>query len=464
MLNAPEFGLGSRPHQEEIGLQPRALRGAALTFRADPFLVRPSEAFLHIEDALILIEGGTIVSAGPFDEARVPRGTEVEHFANALICPGFVDTHVHYPQLEVIGAFGTKLLDWLARYTFPAEMKFADPAYAEEVAALFLRELLRAGTTTAAVYCTVHPQSVDAFFAESERFNTRMVAGKLLMDRNAPDGLTDTAETGYAESKALIERWHGRGRQLYSITPRFAGTSTPEQLALAGRLWAEHAGTYMQTHIGEDPAEIRWVEALFPEAKSYLDVYARAGLTGRRAIFAHAIHMGEEDFACFHRTGSAIAHCPTSNLFLGSGLFRLYDAKRADRPVKVGIGTDVGGGTSLSQLQSLNEAYKVSALNGTKLTALEAFHLVTRGGAEALDLGDRIGSIAAGMEADLVVLDLKATPLLAFRLKTARSIEDKLFVLMTLGDDRMVRATYVAGERVYDREREEQFRYGGVAP
>ena len=352
-----------------------------------------------------------------------------------------------------LGACGGQLIDWLNTYTFTAEQTFADKAHADAVAGVFLRELLRAGTTTAAVYCTVHPQSVDAFFEASCRFNTRMIAGKVLMDRNAPEALLDTAERGRDESAALIARWHGRGRQLYAVSPRFAPTSSPEQLAEAGRLWRAHPGTYMQTHLSENRDEVAWVEELYPDRASYLDVYDFYGLTGPRAVFGHAVHLDEEDFSACRRTGSALAHCPTSNLFLGSGLFRLFDAKAASRPVRVGLGTDLGGGTSFSQLQSLNEAYKIARLQGTDLTPLRAFYLATRGGAEALYLENVIGSIAPGYEADLVVLDPRATPLLAFRTAHARSLEETLGVLMTLGDDRAVRATYVAGERVYDRER-----------
>ncbi len=386
------------------------------------------------------------------------RGTR---YPDAILCPGFIDGHVHYPQLEMIAGFGEHLLGWLDAYTFPAEQHFADRAHAERVASVFLRELLRAGTTTAAVYCTVHPQSADTFFAELARFNTRMIAGKVMMDRNAPAALRDTAASGYCESRTLIERWHGRGRQLYCVTPRFAATSSGAQLEAAARLWREHPGTYMQTHLAEDTGEVAWVRELFPDRSSYLDVYDHAGLTGPRSVFGHALHVGEHDFACCHETGSALAHCPTSNLFLGSGLFRAFEAKRADRPVRVCVGTDVGGGTSLSQLQTLNEAYKVSAMAGTKLSAAHAFYLATRGGAEALYLDDRIGSLEPGFEADIIVLDLAATPLIRFRSEFCRTLAERLFVLMMLGDDRAVRATYVAGELVYDRERADAFRYPG---
>ncbi|MCX5496168.1 guanine deaminase [Kaistia dalseonensis] len=439
----------------------QAIRGAAITFKADPFRHDWTEAVNHIPDALITIEDGVIVAVGPAAEGLATLGADVPvtHYPDAIICPGFIDAHVHYPQVQMIGAFGEQLLEWLEKYTFVAEQDFADAGHAETVAGVFLRELLRAGTTTAAVYCTVHPHSVDAFFAESSRFNTRMIAGKVMMDRNAPEALRDTVESGYHDSKALIEKWHGKGRQLYCITPRFAPSSSEAQLEAAGRLWREHPGTYVQSHLCENLGEVAWVRELFPERSSYIDVYDHAGLTGPRAIFGHAVHMDEEDFACCHRTGSALAHCPTSNLFLGSGLFKMFEAKRADRPVHVALGTDVGGGTSLSQLQSLNEAYKVAKLGGGTLTPAQGLYLATRGGAEALRLDDRIGSIEPGYEADLIVLDLKATPLMQFRQAYCRDLMETLFVLMTLGDDRAIRATYIAGAPVYDREREQQFIY-----
>lgn len=431
----------------------RALRGQAVSLSGNPFL---TEGCLdHVEDALILIEDGRITSIGPYADTlgQLPAGVAVEHYENALILPGLIDTHVHYPQLQMIASYGEQLLAWLTKYTFPAELEFADQAHAERVAKLFFREILGAGTTTAMVYCTVHPGSVEAFFAESERFNTRMVAGKVLMDRNAPAGLLDTAQRGYDESKALIARWHGRGRQLYAVTPRFAASCTPPQLDSAGALLKEHGGLYLQTHLCETTDEIAWVMDLFPDRASYLDVYAQAGLVGPRSVFGHAIHVTEEDFCTCHRAGAAVAHCPTSNGFLGSGLFRLYDALDPRRPVRVGLGSDVGAGTTLSLLKTLGDAYKVAALRGTKLDAPRAFWLATLGGAEALRLDDRIGRIAPGYEADLCVLDLAATPLLGFRTGTCTSIEDLLFVLMTLGDHRTVRATWVAGECVYDNRR-----------
>lgn len=436
-------------------LQSRVLRGPAATLADNPFEQPSRGCLITHDDALIIIEDGRITAFGPYAELRdtLPDGVAVEHYHGHLLVPGFIDAHVHYPQMQVIGAFGTQLLEWLETYTFPAEMSFADAGHAGRVAHLFLSELLRAGTTTAMVYCTVHPQSVDAFFTEAARFDARMIAGKVLMDRHAPTGLLDTAQRGYDESLALIERWHGRGRALYCVTPRFAPTSTDAQLDAAGALLKTRDGLFLQTHLCENPAEIEWVRELFPARASYLDVYAHAGLVGPRSMFGHGIHLHEGDFCTCHQAGAALAHCPTSNLFLGSGLFRLFEAVDPRRPVKVALGTDVGGGTSLSQLQTLNEAYKVAAMVGHKLDAVQGFYLATLGGARALGLEDRIGRLAPGMEADICVLDPKATPFMAFRAGYCASMEELLFLLMTLGDDRAVRATYVAGRPVYDRDR-----------
>lgn len=441
-----------------------ALRGRAISFNGNPF--DHHDSLVHHEDALVVVSDGRIAAFGPYAQLAptLPAGVEPVHYPDAVISAGFIDAHVHFPQLQIIGAYGTQLLEWLETYTFVAEQQFADADHAALVARLFLRELLRAGTTTAMVYCTVHPQSAEALFAESGRFNTRMIAGKVLMDRNAPAALLDTAQRGYDESKALIDRWHGNGRQLYCVTPRFAPTSTEAQLEAAGVLLTEHEGLFLQTHLCENLSEIAWVHELFPERASYLDVYAHAGLVGARSMFGHAIHMHEHDFYTCHEAGAALAFCPTSNLFLGSGLFRLYDAVDPSRPVRVGLGTDVGGGTSLSQLQSLNEAYKVVAMSGRKLDAQRAFYLATLGGAHALHLDDRLGRLAPGYEADIVVLDAKATPLLGFRTEHCNSIDELLFVLMTLGDDRAVRATWIAGDCVYDRDRAgDPFRYASGA-
>lgn len=430
-----------------------AVRGALISCRDDPFLTDPARAFHYEPDGLVICRGGVIVAAGVAAEltAQLPPDAEVADYSGCLIAPGFIDTHIHYVQTGVIGSQGQQLLDWLERYTFPAEQAFADPNIAAATAKVFCDELIRNGTTTALVFCSVHPGSVDALFNEAAGRNLRLIAGKVLMDRNAPPALCDTAQSGYDQSKALIAKWHGHGRALYAITPRFAGSSTPAQLDLAAALWREHPDVFMQSHISENRKEIAWVRELYPERRDYLDVYAHFGLIGRRSVYAHGIYLDESELCRCHESGTAIAHCPTSNTFLGSGLFRARTARDRRRPVEVGLGTDIGGGTSFSLIATMGEAYKVSLLAGEPINAVEAFYLATLGGARALALDDRLGTLAPGREADLVVIDPKATPLLAFRSSRVQSVEEQLAVLMTLGDDRAVRATYVAGERAHAR-------------
>jgi guanine deaminase len=431
-----------------------ALRGDLIFCRDDPFLTNPKTAFVHESDGLVICRDGMIQAVGPYAalKTQLPAGTEVADYSGCLIAPGFIDTHIHYVQTGIIGVQGHQLLDWLNEYTFIAEQAFADEAICRDTARVFCDELLRHGTTTALVFCSVHAGSVNALFEEAQNRNLRLIAGKVLMDRNAPAALRDTAQSGYDQSKALIQRWHGRGRALYAITPRFAVSSTPEQLELAGALWKEHPGVFMQTHISENTDEIAEVKQLFPERRDYLDVYDHFGLTGQRAVLAHGIHLGERELCRCHETGTALAHCPTSNTFLGSGLFRAKLVKDPKRPVHVGIGTDIGGGTSFSMLATMSEAYKVAQLEGHPIDAVEAFFLATLGGARALGLDDRIGTLSAGREADMVVLDPNATPLLAFRNGRSRSIRETLAVLSTLGDDRAVRATYVAGRPMHARD------------
>ncbi|CAM3218801.1 guanine deaminase [Ectopseudomonas mendocina] len=429
----------------------KAYRAAILHSLADPTVVGIEQSYQYFEDGILLIENGKVAQVGAAAELLSKlTGVEVQHYRDALITPGFIDTHIHYPQTGMIASYGEQLLDWLNTYTFPTEKQFEDKAHASDVAAIFLKELLRNGTTTALVFGSVHPQSVDAFFEQADKLNLRMIAGKVLMDRNAPDYLTDTAETGYAESKALIERWHGKGRLHYAVTPRFAPTSTPEQLDLAGKLFGEYPDLYMHTHISENKAEVAWVKDLFPARKGYLDVYDHHKLIGPRAVFAHGVHLCDDECKRLAETGSAVAFCPTSNLFLGSGLFDLN--KLEEHGVRVGLGTDVGAGTSFSQLQSLNEAYKIMQLQGKKLDPFKSLYLATLGGANALYLDDKLGNFMPGKDADFLVLDYNATPLISYRMQQAKSLEERLFALTMLGDDRTVKETFAAGVSVHQRD------------
>lgn len=430
-----------------------AIRGSTLTFTGNPF-VKPVVECLHFEeDAIILMKDGLIAEFGSAEEIKpkLPEGVAIEHYTDSLILPGFIDCHVHYPQTEIIGAYGKQLIDWLNKYTFVAEEKFRDKSHASEVAKVFLRECLRVGTTTVSSFCTVHSASVDAFFEVSEKLNMRNIAGKVMMDRNAPEALTDTAQSGYDQTKELIARWHGKGRQLYSVTPRFAPTSSPEQMEMTGAVWNENPGTYLQSHVSENKSEIEWVKELYPDRKGYVDVYDHYKQLGPRSILGHGVHLTEAEFQVLHDTGTAISHCPTSNLFLGSGLFNLEQAMDSKRPIRVGLGTDLGAGTNFSQLVTMNEAYKVAQLNGYPLSAPHAYYLATQGAANALYLDDKIGSIEVGKEADIAILDMKSTPIIEYRMKYAKDLNEMLFVLMTLGDDRTVQATYVAGELLYSR-------------
>ena len=434
--------------------QTSAIRGPALTYTGDPFTDGLDHTMVYESDAIVAMTNGKITHFGPAAkiEPQLPADIEIQNYGkDCLISAGFVDSHVHFPQTPMIAAYGKQLLDWLNQYTFPTEQKFSDKNHARDVAKIFLGECLRNGITSASVYCTVYPQSVDALFEEAERLGMRLAAGKVLMDRNAPEKLLDTAQKGYDESKALIEKWHGRGRLMYAITPRFAPTSTPDQLTSAGTLWDEHPDCLMQTHVSENLGEIAWVKELFPERKGYLDVYDHYSLCRPRAIFGHGIHLTDDEMQHVHVTGSAIAHCPTSNFFLGSGVFDIARAYKKERPVRVGLGTDLGAGTSFSILATLNEAYKAAQLKGYALSAGHAYYVATRGTANAMYLDDKIGSIAPGMEADLVVLDMRSTPIIDYRMNQAKDFAETLFIQMIMGDDRAVRATYIAGKLMYER-------------
>lgn len=405
----------------------------------------------YIEDGVLIAEQGKIRWFGNWDDAQayLPANVEIQHYPEQLIIPGMIDTHIHFPQTEMVGAYGEQLLSWLNTYTFPTEIQFKDKVYAQQIANFFVQELLKNGTTTALVFCTVHPESVDALFEAAAQQQMRLIAGKVMMDRHAPEALCDTAESAYDDSKALIEKWHGQGRALYAITPRFAPTSTPEQLERAGQLKAEFPDVYVHTHLSENRDEIAWVKDLFPEQKGYLDVYHHYGLTGNRSVFAHCVHLEDQEWQCMHDTDSAIAFCPTSNLFLGSGLFPLK--KTWQQQVKVGLGTDIGAGTSFSLLQTVNEAYKVQQLQGDKLSAFESLYHATLGGAKALELDDKLGNFNVSKEADFVVLNLKPTALQQLRQSRSKSIEDSLFALFTMGDDRNIEATYIYGQKAYSK-------------
>jgi guanine deaminase len=441
----------SKKHEgiQYMSINCQAYRASILHFNADPAFNDNAHAW-H-EDGLLIVADGRIVAAGEYAQlrAQIPQGVAVQDYRGKLIVPGFIDTHIHYPQTDMIASPAPGLLPWLETYTFPTERKFSNVEHAGEVARFFLDELLRCGTTTAMVYCTVHPASVEAFFTESEKRGLRMVAGKIMMDRNCPEFLRDTAESGARESEDLIRKWHKRGRQLYAITPRFAPTSTEAQLQLAGELAKAYPDTFLQTHVAENTDEVAWVKSLFPDSRSYLDVYDSYGMMRPRAMYAHCIWLDDGDRMRMRETQSAASICPTSNLFLGSGLFDFAKADAAHVPLS--LATDVGGGTSFSMLQTMNEVYKVARMGGTYMPALRMFYLATLGGARSMQLEGTIGSFAQDAEADFIVLDPKATPLLARRTERTESLEELLFAFALLGDDRAVAATYSAGRMVHER-------------
>ncbi|SLN76014.1 guanine deaminase [Oceanibacterium hippocampi] len=430
----------------------RILKGQTLSFRDDPFRVAPAESIVHESHGAVRIEDGRIAAVGPADRILAEAGDiAVEDHGRSLIMAGFVDCHVHYPQTPIIASYGAQLLDWLNTYTFPAEARFADPAVCRAVAETFLDEILRNGITSAAVYGTVHPQSVDGFFEAAAARGLRMAAGKVCMDRHAPDELTDDATRAYDESKALIERWHGRDRSGYILTPRFAPTSTADQLAALGALWREFPDVLMQTHLSENRDEIAWVKRLFPQARDYLGVYEAFGLIGPGAIFGHGIWLEERERALLRERGAALAHCPTSNLFIGSGLFDMAGLRAGAAPVCVGLGTDVGGGSSFSMFATMKAAYEIAQLGGYSLHPIAAYWLATVGSARTMRLDDRIGNLAPGYEADLVVIDLTSRPVIEQRMRTVEDIGEALFVQLILADDRAIAATYSGGRKVHER-------------
>ncbi len=424
-----------------------AYRGECIRFSGNPF--QDQQALEYITDALLIIENGRYTYVGDYHSGKHRLATLKISATkiSGLICPGFVDLHCHYPQIDIIGSYGKQLLDWLNDYTFPAELAFADPTHCQATAKKFISSCLRNGVTTAAVYCTVHPQSAAALFEESLTRNMRMIAGKVLMNRNAPTDLCDTVQSGYDDSEALINRYHQKQRLSYAVTPRFAPTSSNEQLESCGALLQKHPSVYCQTHVAENKDEVAWVAELFPQSSSYLSVYRDFNLLTPKTILGHAIYFNEQDWSLAKEHQITLAHCPSSNLFIGSGLFDMGTAITHQPEITTGLASDIGGGTNLCPLATMNEAYKVSQLQSNSLTAAQCFWLQTTGAAQALSLHDNIGNIEEGLEADFIVLRANDSQDIQQRLASAESIEEKLFVMIMMGDNRLIDATYIMGQR-----------------
>ena len=425
----------------------RLLRGRVLSFTDEPRNENDHASYVYHEDGAIVIENGLIKDIGDYAVVRGRAArADITDYRAKLLLPGFIDAHNHMPQIQVIGSYGARLIDWLNNYTFPAELAMADDSHARAMATAYLDAMLKNGITTVAAYCSVHKSSADILFQEAQRRNMRIIAGKVMMDRNAPGELTDTAQQAYDDSKWLIEKWHGKGRALYAITPRFAITSTPAQLEAAGSLLAQYPDCYLQTHLSESREEISWTSKLFRDARDYLDVYETFGLAGQKSLFGHCIHLSGRERAALAQSRSVAVFCPTSNLFIGSGLFDMKAMQSAG--VRIAVATDIGGGTSCSMLQTMDAAYKVQQLQQYNLNPLLSFYMLTLGNARCLSLSDRIGTLEPGSEADICVLDSSATPLMALRMQTVKTLAQELFILQTMGDDRAISAVYVNGELV----------------
>jgi guanine deaminase len=425
----------------------RILRGQTLSFRSD------GSPVFEAEGAVAISNDGRILWSGP--RSNIPdvyAGAAIDDHADCLVIPGFVDPHIHFPQYRMLAAPGRDILDWLHRFTFPEEARYGDESHVAQAAVVFLSRLFAAGTTCALAFCSVHKLCADLLFSAAESRAMALITGKTMMDRNAIPALHDDPETSARETEELLRKWHGRGRARYAVSPRFAITSSLAQLHIAGELLKSHPGVCLQTHLSESRVEIETVKRLFPAARDYTAVYEKCGLLGPTSLFAHGVHLSDDECRRLHDTGSKVVHCPTSNTFLGSGLFSMTHLRKPERPVPVGLATDVGGGTGYSMLATMAEAYKVAMLTGHKLAAAELFFMATRGNAALLGLDDEIGSFDRGLFADITVLDPKATSVLESRQELSTSLEDSLFALMILGDDRAVRATYVAGNCVYARK------------
>lgn len=423
----------------------KLLLGQTLCFSANPWQKPVEESVTHERHGAVLVDGGYIRAVATADELRAahPQAEIIDH-GDSLIMAGFIDAHAHFSQTAIIASWGKRLIDWLNTYTFPEETRFLDRAYADHVAETYLDLNLSNGITTACAYCTIHPESVDAYFEASQKRGLRMMGGKVMMDRNAPDGLRDTAQSGYDDSKSLLRKWHDVDRLSYVITPRFAPTSTETQLEATGALWAQYPDCLMQTHLSEQTEEIAWVQELFPDQQDYLAVYEHYGLTGPGAVLGHSIYLSDREWDAVKESGSSFAHCPTSNAFIGSGLF---NAKRAhDMKIPTGLATDVGGGSSFSMLRTMASAYEIGQLRGDALHPAQLLWMATQGSADALRIGDKIGNLAAGREADIVVINLASTPVIEQRVKRADDFWEVIFPTIMLGDDRAIEAVYVNGQ------------------
>lgn len=425
-----------------------AFRASIVHFLADP-AIQGESALRYFEDGLLITENGLIKHCDDYAnlKQKLINCDSITDYSGYLLMPGFIDTHTHYVQTDIIASYGAQLIDWLNNFTFPAECRYSDTEVAKNGAEFFINQCLKNGTTTAMVFPTVHPESVDAIFNEASLLNMRFISGKVLSDRNVPKDLSDTVQSAYDDSKLLIERWHNKQRLSYAVTPRFAPTSSDAQLEVAGQLFNEFEDIYCQTHVAENKAEVEWVKSLFPKRRSYLDVYAHHGLLKKRSMMAHCIHLDETDYQVMAEANTAASFCPTSNLFLGSGLFSMQ--RFIEHNINVSIGSDVGGGTSLNMLQVLNESYKVCQMNAYSLTSYHAFYLATLGGAKALDLDHKIGNFETGKEADFIIINLNSTDIMSRRMKLIENIQQQLFVLMILGDDRAIHATYIFGKEQY---------------
>jgi guanine deaminase len=423
----------------------QALRAALLRFATDGTPVYDADGLLVIgpgpRGVQQVVDAGDYTSLAP----RYP-GLAIEHLPGRLLAPGFVDLHLHFPQIDVIGSPAEGLLPWLENYTFPQESRFADAVYAQGVAEVFLDELLRHGVTSALTFATSYPASVDALMTAAQRRGLRLIGGKVLQDRHSPDGVRDDTEQSLIDTESLIRKWQGQGRLGYAITPRFVPSCSDAQLRGAGELAARYPDVWLQSHVAENADEIAWVRALHPGSRSYLSVYESFGLLRERAVYAHCIHLDDTDRALMRETGAAAAVSPTSNLFLGSGFFDYAAADRAG--FRYGLASDVGGGTSFSPFHTMLAAYYVGREGHTKSgVSLAPGHLWwqhTAGAAQALGLGGVIGNLQPGCEADFLVLDPQATPLLARKTKMANTLDELLFSLIVLGDDRVIERTHIA--------------------